>query len=245
MRLRSFGFSVGDCKCPESKLGRLEIVMALLLVAISPCVFAQNISVQTPDVASHVEMQGLSSEIIALQAKVTSATTRLFKIKECHSQGFLFRTLSDGTEGCQAVVPCQTPWGTVLGVGQGITTYQAATAPYGSACASEVRICNQSTGILTGASSIKPAQWVLPRRCLAICRGAGKSPMAAASWPTPHLPCPMAKAARVKVAPAPMVSSPAATAITPAPSPHRWLRQPMAAPVTALPTTGNPIGCAR
>jgi hypothetical protein len=131
-------------------LARFGVCLAAT-VAFAVPTHSQDVSVPTSELGRHVEMQGLAGDISTLQAKVTSATTRLFKIKECHTKGYLFRTLADGTEGCQAVVPCQLPWGTILGVGESAVAYQTATVPYGSACASENRTCNQSTGTLSGS----------------------------------------------------------------------------------------------
>lgn len=49
-----------------------------------------------------------------------------------------------------AATNCAVPWGGSLAVGATVTAYQAATAPYGSTCVTEVRTC-ASSGALSGS----------------------------------------------------------------------------------------------
>lgn len=91
----------------QSLLARLAILTTLGIVLAAPQATAQEAYSDTNYISRQVEMQGLAGDVSTLQSKVDKATARLFKIKECHTAGKLFRTLDDGNEGCKDVVPPQ------------------------------------------------------------------------------------------------------------------------------------------
>jgi hypothetical protein len=135
-----------------------------MLVAVAGMAHAQTVAVQPiTGLSRKVEMQGLASQVSTLQARVTSATNRLFAIKQCHAEGKYFRTLDNGLEGCRSVVPCMAPDGSLVEPDSAITAYASTTVPYGASCTAETRTCNN--GNLSGTYTAMTCTSAAPSAC--------------------------------------------------------------------------------